>query len=313
MNTVLSAAFLAARHGKVIELRWNLNRNNAQIGKSPALLLNVLKIADGDPRFPTPNIAGNTSTELDVRELNADALILAEKWPLFEPDQPLWVNCSGFDMSGNPVTKDVRSGEPNDSANGLSVAAPIDWLKKLKQKTELTITLKVNLDKRNIEDSSTSFPDRKYEVKNHNNLGYENWETEDISQYSEFPVNEPKTMQSGLTITTLIAPRHRPSLRLVAGYYPGKGRQTMVSGGSGASTKFALPSASKRINFYYYASHAMNRVSFYDATSQPITHKNIPPGDGVINFQSNNNCSHFIIEVHDTDEGITIDDITWDI
>ena len=48
VNTVLSQSFLAARQGQVIELRWNLNRDGEQAGKSPATKLSVLKIADGE-------------------------------------------------------------------------------------------------------------------------------------------------------------------------------------------------------------------------------------------------------------------------
>lgn len=165
VNTVLRPAFLAARNGKVSELRWNLNRNNDQIGKSPILPLNVLKIADGDPRFPTPNIAGNTDRELDIQSLTEDARILAEKWPLFEPRQSIWVKCAGFDINGYPVSIDVTSGEPNDSSAGLSVAAPVDLLKNLKNQSELTTTLKVSLDGTGNSNTSVSFPLRTYIIK----------------------------------------------------------------------------------------------------------------------------------------------------
>lgn len=146
VDTVLSPAFLAARHGKEIELLWNLHRNGGQAGKSPITRMSVLKIADGDSRFPTPNIAANTSSELKVLELTTDARILAVKWPVFEPGQPIWVNCAGFDKNGDPVSIDVRSGEPNDSMDGLSVEAPVEWLKGLKDGTKVTTTVKVNLD-----------------------------------------------------------------------------------------------------------------------------------------------------------------------
>ena len=166
VDTVLSAAFLAARQGKVIEFRWNLNRNGGQAGKSPVATFSVLKIADGDSRLPTPNIADNTSDVLEVKELMPDARILAQKWLLFEPGQPLWVTCSGFDKNDNPVSKDVRSGEPNDSVDGLSVAAPVEWLKELKDGTELKITCAVNLDGSAIKANAVTFPLRSYGIKN---------------------------------------------------------------------------------------------------------------------------------------------------
>jgi hypothetical protein len=166
VNTVLSSAFLAARQGMVIKLRWNLNRNGGQAGKSPATQISVLKIADGDPRLPTPNIAGNTSDVLDVQDLTTDARILAVKWPLFEPEQPLWVTYAGFNNNGDPISKDVRSGEPNDSVDGLSVAAQVEWLKELKGGTELKITCAANLDGSAIKDRAVNFPLRFYGIKN---------------------------------------------------------------------------------------------------------------------------------------------------
>jgi hypothetical protein len=165
VNTVLSPAFLAARHGKEIELRWNLNRNGGQAGKSDAIKVSVLKIVDEDPRFPTPNIDSNTSNELDVQELTTNARILAVKWSLFEPGQPIWIRCTGFNKNGDSVNKDVRSGEPNDSADGLSVEAPIEWLKTLKDGTESTIACAANLDGSAIEATAVSFPLRTYLIK----------------------------------------------------------------------------------------------------------------------------------------------------
>lgn len=44
VNTVLSPAFLEARQGQVIELHWNLNRNNQQAGRSTELNLTILKL-----------------------------------------------------------------------------------------------------------------------------------------------------------------------------------------------------------------------------------------------------------------------------
>lgn len=311
VNIVLSAAFLAARHGKVMELRWNLNRNGEQAGKSTSIKVSVQKIADEDPRFPTPNIAGNTGSGLDVQKLAADARILAEKWPLFEFGQSIRVRCSGIDENGNPVHIDVRSGEANDSANGLSVEAPVEWLNKLDDGTELSITVRIKLDKETNETAPTLFPTRKYKVENQYAPGYENWEAIDIGQYYEFNINDPKTMPSGLTITSLNNTRLPPGLRRVSAGSPGTGINTMASGGYGASVRFDLPRPSNRTSFIYKANHSLNRATFYDSNNNTITHQNIQNLEGTINFNSNDRCAYFVIDCHDTDGGFTIDDISW--
>ncbi|QAX85554.1 hypothetical protein C2E19_17615 [Pseudomonas sp. DTU12.3] len=46
VNTLLTPAFLTARQGKDIELRWNLNRDGGQAGKSPPLNLSILPITE---------------------------------------------------------------------------------------------------------------------------------------------------------------------------------------------------------------------------------------------------------------------------
>lgn len=43
-NTKLTQEFLAARQGKALDLRWNLNRNNQQAGRSTELNLTILKL-----------------------------------------------------------------------------------------------------------------------------------------------------------------------------------------------------------------------------------------------------------------------------
>ncbi|UVM29002.1 hypothetical protein [Pseudomonas sp. B21-021] len=200
VNTVLSPAFLAARHGKGIELRWNLNRNNAQIGKSPILPLNVLKIENGDTRFPTPNIGNNTSPVLDIKDLSADARILAQKWPLFEPGQRIWVWHEGLNKNGDPVSKHVRSGEPNDSAEGLSVEAPGEWLRELKNESQLTTNLAVNLDNSTDRAKAVLFPQRFYFIKTGVSI-HENFQETPDHRFIE---NRPLILPSGLIINVLI-------------------------------------------------------------------------------------------------------------
>ncbi|AMQ81865.1 Ig-like domain-containing protein [Pseudomonas glycinae] len=164
-NFKLDPAFLVARRGSTMKLRWELVRGGKPEDESTDLALTIRPVAENDPRLPTPNIAGNTSSELKVQELTTDARIHAAKWPLFEPGQPIWVKCSGFDKNGNPVSKEVRSGELNDSVDGLSVEAPVEWLKGLKDGTELTTKVEVNLDRIVDADTAVALPLRTYTVK----------------------------------------------------------------------------------------------------------------------------------------------------
>jgi hypothetical protein len=142
----LDSAFLVARRGTSRRFYWTLISGGKPVGDSPDLTLVINSIAKNDPRLPTPNIAGETGVVLETNELESNARILSAKWPLQKPGQPLWITCEGSDKNGNPVTEVVRSGEPNDSTTGLSVTAPVDWLKALKDGTDLRVKCAFSLD-----------------------------------------------------------------------------------------------------------------------------------------------------------------------
>ncbi|MBK5536265.1 Ig-like domain-containing protein [Pseudomonas sp. TH08] len=212
VNTVLTPAYLAARQGKSFELRWNLNRNGGQAGKSTPTPVRVLKIADGDSRLPTPNIAANTNTVLDVEALNEGARILAVKWPVFEPAQPIWVTCKGFDNNGNPISTEVKSGEPNDSLDGLNVQAPVAWLKALKDGSALTVECAVSLDGSRDKTRAVLLPLRLYTVRAVEDLNFGAALTLNLPAYSVVrgvpPLNPPANATYTRTPTGGIKPYH---------------------------------------------------------------------------------------------------------
>lgn len=164
-NTVLTPAFLVARQGKDIELRWNLNRSGGQAGKSPAAPFSVLKIADGDSRFPTPVIAGRTGQDLDATELVAtDALTIAQ-WPGQETGQFVWLRYDGIAQNGIATELVVFRGTAHPSASGLHSPVAIQWLNTLKDGEKVTVTFKVNFAKVAEESTAVSFPVRTYTVR----------------------------------------------------------------------------------------------------------------------------------------------------
>jgi hypothetical protein len=108
VNVVLSPAYLAARHGKALEFRWNLNRGGGQAGKSSLLKVSVMRIAEGDVRLPPPIILQATGAD-NAKELNLNAFtgpadIRVTPWPAIAVGQRVWLICHGVDSEGNPVT-----------------------------------------------------------------------------------------------------------------------------------------------------------------------------------------------------------------
>jgi hypothetical protein len=162
VNTVLPVAFLAARHGKAIEFYWVLNRNSAPIAKSAELKLQVLSIAPGDARLPIPNIAGETGKQLDVHKLNNNDSIQVAKWSFQEKDQNIWLDLDGVDASDNIASRVIRNGERHDSAEGLIIQAPKDWLQGLKDGSEMKIKFSVNPEKDADRTKAIMFAERVY-------------------------------------------------------------------------------------------------------------------------------------------------------
>ncbi|MFJ2710051.1 hypothetical protein ACIOZM_04105 [Pseudomonas sp. NPDC087346] len=182
VNTLLSAAFWAARHGQVVRFLWNLNRGGGQVGKSPVLTVNVLKIEDGDSRLPVPAVDGRTESELDVKLLQAAALLTVTPWTHVDGER-LWLRFEGTDTKGNSVFYDDLKGEVLSTAQGLSRPVPIAWLRDLKNGTDLRITVKVNFAGVMDEAAAAKFPARIYLVKSAPPLLSENFDNQ-VTQYA---------------------------------------------------------------------------------------------------------------------------------
>ncbi|QXH98182.1 Ig-like domain-containing protein [Pseudomonas monsensis] len=162
-NTLLTQAFLIARQGKPMVFRWHLNRNNAEVARSLELNLSVSKINEGDTRLPTPLIDGKTGNELDILLLLPTAQLTVATWPHVEGER-LWLQYEGKDNQDQTVTFDDLRGEVGVGASGLSRTVPLDWLKDLKDGSELKVTFKVNFDGVANTATAVGFPRRIYTV-----------------------------------------------------------------------------------------------------------------------------------------------------
>jgi hypothetical protein len=162
-NTVLSPAFLAARHGKEILLRWNLNRDGGQAAISPPLALTIQPISPEDSRLPKPQI--NQGLELDVTQLQASDRLTVPPWPGEVYGQRLWLRYEEV-TNATPVApfNDLVS-EFHIQLPGLSRELPGSWLKTLKHGSTLKINFLVNMAGGTAETEAVLFPVRTYLIK----------------------------------------------------------------------------------------------------------------------------------------------------
>lgn len=163
-NFTFSVAFLLAQQGKTIQVTWVLIRDGMHVGESPPLELVIGTIAVDDPRLPTPNIAGETGQQLKIQDLPFDAQVLSAKIPLKQQSHPVWVDFEGVDADGKAITKEVWSGDPNESSEGVSVPAQVEWLKTLKDESPLRVLCASNLDGIKDKTKAVLLPVRTYKI-----------------------------------------------------------------------------------------------------------------------------------------------------
>lgn len=201
VNTVLSPAFLAARHGKEIELFWNLHGNGGQAGKSPATQMSVLKIADGDSRLPTPEVPQATGDTLDLTSFSGDARVTCKAWPQSAAGQRVWLRAYGTLENGSnypiPLLEGVELTE-SGVTNGLNEVLLRSELEKLKSETELRIELKVSFNGSNNESEAVEFSVLKLLVVLNKIWSEEDFQSEPAWRLAR---GEYRIVKSGLRIT----------------------------------------------------------------------------------------------------------------
>lgn len=147
VDTLLSPAFLASRHGRVIESRWNLNRDGGQAGKSDSVEVSVLKIADGDARLPSPKIPQAPDDKvLDLNTFAGNAEITVLPWTGISTDNSVQLKVVGKDDKDDdhiiPILNDHKITEV-EMTSGIKETLTREKLSPLKHATELKVIVEV--------------------------------------------------------------------------------------------------------------------------------------------------------------------------
>lgn len=158
----LSSAFLVARRGSSRSFYWTLISDGDPVGNSPELTLVINAIAEYDPRLPTPNIAGETGDQLNIDLLPDNAEIIVSRWSFQESGNPVFLKLEGIDTEGNSTEQVIYNGQPHYSTDGLSVAAPMEWLRTLKSQSKLNINFGTKPEADANNNNEIFFPARTY-------------------------------------------------------------------------------------------------------------------------------------------------------
>jgi hypothetical protein len=165
-NFTLSPAFLAARQGRSLELKWVLIRGGAPAGESLPLVLQVNRIADGDTRLPTPLITAVTDgVTLDLTRFTGDTSALVNAWPGIAVGQRLWVRCEGTNSSGATVTLPIHQGLAIGHTGDQQGTVTRAFLDPLADGSSISVYVAVNFDGVANEAVAVKFPVRSYQVR----------------------------------------------------------------------------------------------------------------------------------------------------
>ena len=171
VNTVLSPAFMAARHGKTIELRWNLNRDGGQAGKSPITQISVLEIADGDSRLPAFRIdeANGTSHVLNLKDFQGNCTVSIAPSPLIIAGHHLWLDVVLNKASAQPIVISLARGdiitaeEQNTGARRILLRSDLE---NLQHESTLELVPKIFFGSKPNEEHSTKLLTTNYTLYN---------------------------------------------------------------------------------------------------------------------------------------------------
>jgi hypothetical protein len=165
-NFTVDAAFLAVRQGKDIELTWTLIRGGVPVAESESLWLRVNRMADGDPRLPTPIITAVTDgVTLDLGTFVGDAFAWTDPWTGIAPGQRLWTTCDSFNTSGAPVSLPIHQGVAIELNQPGWVARA--FLDSLADGWPFSVRAAVNFAGTPDEATAVTLPVRTYTVKAH--------------------------------------------------------------------------------------------------------------------------------------------------
>ncbi|MGF6486561.1 Ig-like domain-containing protein [Pseudomonas frederiksbergensis] len=164
-NFALTTAFIAENLGREVTISYDVIQGTQRMS-SPALSLNVQRIADQDANLTKPSItqAGN-STLIDLRTFSGDlTCIVPTPLPIPVVGQRVWIDISS---SGSAPLR-VRDGIGISAAeiiSGLSATASRTWFAALNDLAECVVTCKIALGSNDNESSALTLPLVQYTVK----------------------------------------------------------------------------------------------------------------------------------------------------
>ncbi|MCV2220812.1 hypothetical protein [Pseudomonas mercuritolerans] len=321
---LLSAAFLAAWHGMAIEFRWDLIRGGQLAEKSATATFDVMKIADEDPRLPTPKVPQATDEDiLNLYDFPGDAQVKVAPWTGMQIGQKAELMGYGFEDDDSSHTIPLISNHTISEENltyGLGASLPRNQLSKIKHDSILTLVFTADFAPNNNLINKTTFPKLPLTIqKLKMTSGLETWEQRSQQVFRQ---NIPVKLNNSFTVHVI---RDSPNSKYYVQIYRteafpvGFGFATLLADHS-SLFRLELDGVAKKMSVEFSAVHTYGTsIKFCGPTGEILYNDQIPV---IINPQSYVSSyvaatGKFIAYVEilvgpEADGGVWIDNIFWE-
>ncbi|MET0777697.1 MAG: hypothetical protein ABWZ65_19700 [Pseudomonas mandelii] len=271
-NFLLKPQVLAANHGTVMSLSWELLRDTpAQ--NSGVLEVSIEPIEDEDPRLPTPSVPQSVDNKvLDLGSFSGPAQAQCVPWPGMAIGQMRWFRVHGVDVNDTEYVIPIAQGAPVTDAEsgGLDNTLPRDLMLKFKPGSQLRLVLGVAFDGKNDENAAVVFSTRELTVLNLPALLLEDFDGVPTQTVRQGGVINLSSMQ--ITFKSGEGEVAVTSRTEIGESFPGQVENQVLSIGresSGAApvnVELKLKNSCARISFWHVSSNYENStVSYYTA------------------------------------------------
>lgn len=252
----LNPAFIVANMSRTVNVRYVLIRAPEQ-KTSPTLILTVRPIDNQDSALPLALIDRYPGSTLDPIALPIDNSIHTRiaRWPFIDQQpQWVWLDYLGTNEDGSTYRESTYTQTPMPAegvTGGLAPVTPVLNLRKLRDKSELTIEFRVSFAQSTPKDRALLFPVKSYIVDTQSKDLLPPTLTEATGTGTTVNLQPERAVKGGTVVVSYTSMTTRDRITLTVRGRAGLGSPVIApkDGESDASVIFTLPATAFGANF----------------------------------------------------------------
>ena len=252
----LNPAFIVANMGRTVNIHYVLIRSSEQ-KTSPILPLTVRPIDNLDNKLPTPLIDRYPGETLDPFTLPTDNSIRTRvaRWSFIEQQpQWVWLDYIGVNDDGSVYRESTYTQTPMPAggvAGGLAPFTPVLNLRKLRDKSQLTIEFRISFAQGTTKDRALLFPIKTYTIDAQSKDLPPPTLTEATGTGTTVTLQPERAINGGTVVVSYTSMTTQDRITLTVRGRAGLGSPVIASkdGESDASVLFTIPPTAIAANF----------------------------------------------------------------